>query len=317
VSRTDVKILVFLAIGLFLFPWIIGNPYYISVLVFVGIHSLLAMGLTLLLGFAGQISLCQAAFFGIGAYTSGILTTQLGVDPWAAIPVAALVTGGTAIVLGIPALKLRGHYLAMATLGFGEIVNIILKEWISMTGGPSGLTGIPRLSLAGFSLNTETRFYFFIWPIVLGVLAFLLHLMRSRIGRALQALNRSEQAAEVMGIHVSRYKIKTFVLASVLSALAGSFYAHFITVISPESYSIIFSIMVLVMVIVGGMHSLWGSILGAFVMTILPEYLRAFEDWDIIIYGIVLLLILIFMPKGLVHGLQFLFRKIVKPIQGD
>lgn len=137
----------------------------------------------------------------------------------------------------------------------------------------------------------------------------MLHLVRSRIGRALQALNRSERAAEVMGIPVSQYKIKTFILASVLSSFAGSLYAHFITVISPESYSITFSIMILVMVIIGGMTSFWGSIIGAFVMTILPEYLRVFEDWDVIIYGLILLIILMFMPKGLVYGVQWLYRK--------
>jgi branched-chain amino acid transport system permease protein len=153
------------------------------------------------------------------------------------------------------------------------------------------------------------RYYFFIWPIVLAVMVFLLHLVRSRVGRALQALNRSELAAEVMGIPVSAYKIKTFFLSAVLSSLAGSLYAHFITVISPESYSVVFSLMILIMVIVGGIGSLWGSVIGAFVMTLLPEYLRVFEDWDIIFYGVILLFILMFMPKGLASGIQSLSRK--------
>jgi len=313
--KSDHKLLLLFAAGLVIFPWVITNPYYISVLVFVGIHSLLAMGLTLLLGFAGQISLCQAAFFGIGAYTSGILTTKFGVNPWFAIVIAIGFTGTISVILGIPALKLRGHYLAMATLGFGEIVNIILREWVNITGGPSGLTGIPRLNFAGITLDTEVKYYFFIWVIVLGVMVFLLNLVRSRVGRALQALNRTEQAAEVMGIPVSQYKIKTFALSSVLSSLAGSLYAHFITVISPESYSIVFSLVILAMVIVGGMTSLWGSILGAFVMTIVPEYLRVFEDWDVIIYGVILLSILMFIPKGLVYGLQRLFRGTLKLFQ--
>ena len=312
--KTDYRVLFLFASGLAIFPWVVTNSYYISVLVFVGIHSLLAMGLTVLLGYAGQISLCQAAFFGIGAYTSGILTVKFGVDPWLAMVIAMVLTGGISVLLGIPALKLRGHYLAMATLGFGEIINILLKEWVSLTGGPSGLTGIPRLSLAGISLNTEVKYYFFIWPIVLAVMVFLLHLVRSRVGRALQALNRSEQAAEVMGIPVSEYKTKTFLLSAILSSLAGSIYAHFITVISPESYSVVFSIMILVMVIVGGMGSLWGSVIGAFVMTILPEYLRIFEDWDIILYGVILLVILMFMPKGLVYGFQLFFRRALKLI---
>lgn len=308
-DRADTKILLLFAAGLALFPLLVANPYYLSVLVFVGIHSLLALGLTLLLGFAGQLSLCQAAFFGIGAYGSGILTTKLGVNPWLGIMGGLLLTGVIAFIVGLPALKLRGHYLAMATLGFGEIINIVLKEWVNVTGGPSGLTGIPRLAVGGISINTELKYYFFVWPIVLAVLVFLLNLVRSRVGRALLALNRSEQAAEVMGVPVSRFKIKTFVLASLLSSLAGSLYAHFITVISPESYSITFSIMILLMVIVGGKGSLWGSLVGAFAMTLLPEYLRVFEDWDIIIYGTVLLFILMFLPNGMVQGLSWLFQR--------
>jgi len=308
-DRTDTKILLLFSAGLALFPLLVANPYYLSVLVFVGIHSLLAMGLTVLLGFAGQLSLCQAAFFGTGAYVSGILTTKIGVSPWLGIICGMGLTGAVAIVVGLPALKLRGHYLAMATLGFGEIVNIVLKEWVQVTGGPSGLTGIPRLALGGVSLNTELKYYFFVWLIVMAVFVFLSNLVRSRVGRALLALSRSEQAAEVMGVPVSRYKIKTFFLASLLSSLAGSLYAHFITVISPESYSITFSIMIVLMVIVGGKGSLWGSLVGAFVMTLLPEYLRVFEDWDIIVYGAVLLFILMIMPNGLAQGLAFLFQK--------
>jgi branched-chain amino acid transport system permease protein len=315
VSRGDYKVLLCFSIGLALFTCLVPNTYYTSVLVFVGIHSLLAMGLTLLLGYAGQLSLCQAAFFGMGAYTSGILTTKFGINPWPAIGAGIVLTGSVAVILGMPALKLRGHYLAMATLGFGEIINIIFKAWVNMTGGPSGLTGIPRLTFAGITLDTEMKYYFFIWGIVLGVMLILFHLIRSRVGRALQALNRSELGAEVMGIPVSQYKIKTFLLSSILSSLAGSLYAHFITVISPESYSITFSIMILLMVIVGGMTSLWGSILGAFVMTLLPEYLRVFEDWDIIIYGLILLLILMFMPKGLAYGLLWLFKRPAKLIK--
>jgi len=309
VNRIDYKILLLFSVGLVIFPWLVKNPYYIIVLVFVGIHSLLAMGLTLLLGFAGQLSLCQAAFFGMGAYTSGILATKFGINPWMAMISGVVLTGSIAFILGMPALKLRGHYLAMATLGFGEIINIVLKEWVSMTGGPSGLTGIPRLTLAGISLDTEVKYYFLIWAIVLGVLIFLINLGRSRVGRALLALNRNEQAAEVMGIPVSQYKIKTFILSSVLSSLAGSLYGHFITVISPESYSIVFSLVIVIMVIVGGRTSFWGSIVGAFIMTILPEYLRVFEDWDIIIYGVILIFILMFMPRGMVYGFFWLYKR--------
>lgn len=282
-----------------LFPVFVRDAYFLTVMVFVGIHVLVALGLTMLIGFAGQLSLCQAAFYGIGAYTTGVLSVKFGINPWVSSALAVLFACLIAFVLGLPALKLRGHYLAMATLGFGEIVSIFFKELRSLTGGPSGLVGIPRLSLGGVSLDTDLRYYLLVWVVVLMVIVFLLNLANSRVGRGLLALKRSEDAAAAMGVPVSTYKIKVFVLCGALAAAGGTLYAHYVTVISPESFDVFFSIAVVTMVVAGGLTYVWGGLIGASLFTVLPEVLQAFEEYSIIIYGFALLFILMFMPRGI------------------
>jgi len=298
-TKNNLYMLVFLAVALFLFPLVERNLYYQTLMIFVGIHVLVALGLTMLIGFAGQLSLCQAAFYGIGAYTSGVLSIQTGWSPCVTVVLAVLLACAIALILGIPALKLKGHYLAMATLGFGEIVSIVFKEWGSLTGGPSGLVGIPSFSLGGLVLDTDTSYYVFVWLVVIGAVIFLINLANSRVGRALQALKRSEDAAETMGVPVARYKIKVFVLSAALAALGGALYAHYVTVISPESFNVVFSLVLITMVVSGGLVSVWGGVIGASIFTILPDALQQFEDYSIVTYGLILLLILMFMPKGI------------------
>ncbi|MBW2031814.1 MAG: branched-chain amino acid ABC transporter permease [Deltaproteobacteria bacterium] len=298
-NRSNLLLLIVLATGLFAFPLILRDVYLLTLMIFVGIHILVALGLTMLIGFAGQLSLCQAAFYGIGAYTTAVLSVKTGMNPLFTSIVAVLLACLVAFILGMPALKLRGHYLAMATLGFGEIVNIVFKEWGAMTGGPSGLVGIPQMHIGGISVDTDLRYFYFVWIIVLLVVAFLINLANSRVGRGLQALKRSEDAAGTMGIPVARYKIKVFVLSAALAALGGALYAHYVTVISPESFDVFFSVVLVTMVVAGGLLSVWGGVIGASLFTILPDTLQAFEDYNVIIYGFILLFILMFMPKGL------------------
>lgn len=302
------------ALGVFtglilLLPSLIGNPYYIGILVFLGIYTLITIGLSLLIGYTGQISLGHAAFFGIGAYTSGILSTRFGTSPWLGMAGAIFLTVAVAFVIGAPALKLKGHYLAMATLAFGEIVYIVFNQWIAFTGGPSGFGGIPRFSLGGFSLESDFSYYYLVWGIVLFVFVASLNLINSRIGRALRSIHGSEMAARCMGVNTSGYKLKIFIFSAGLAGLAGSLYAHFVTFLSPGSFSVMFSIVLLTMVAVGGMASIWGAVIGTGILTILPEYLRAFQDYDILIYGAVLLGIMIFLPEGLVIGIFNVVRE--------
>ncbi len=288
-----------LGVTILLFPSLSGNVYFLTVMIFVGIHVLVALGLTMLMGFAGQLSLCQAAFYGIGAYGSAVFSVKVGLPTMLSIPLAVVLACSVALVLGIPALKLRGHYLAMATLGFGEIVNIVFKEWGSITGGPSGFVGIPKLSLGTFMVNSDLRFYFIVWVSVLLIVAFLINLANSRVGRGLQALKRSEDAAAMMGVPVARYKIKVFVLSAALASFGGALYAHYVTVISPETFDVFFSVVLVTMVVAGGLSSVWGGVVGAFIFTVLPNVLQSFEDYSTVIYGAILLFILMFMPQGL------------------
>jgi branched-chain amino acid transport system permease protein len=275
-----------------------------NVLVFIGINTMLAVVLNLLLGYAGQISLGHAAFFGLGAYISGILTTRFGFDPWVALAIAAVASGGVAFVIGFPILKLKGHYLAMATLGFGIIIYIIFNETVAITGGPSGLSGIPNIHILSFVFDNDLSNYYLIWIITLTVMLLSINLSQSRIGRALRAIHDSEVAARVMGVNARILKVQIFAVSALISAVAGSLYAHTMTFISPTSFGFNFSVELVTMVIIGGLGSIYGSFLGAAILTVLPEFLRVLQDFDIIVYGLMLILMTMYMPGGLISGLQ-------------
>lgn len=318
-NREIVKFLAIIVIIL-LAPIIVHEGYLLNVMVFVGIHTILALALNLLLGYAGQISLGQAGFFGLGAYISGILTATHNINPWLAMLTAAVVVTLIAFMVGFPILKLKGHYLAMATLGLGIIIYIAFNEAVDQTGGPSGLSGIPPLSIAGYSFDTDLKNYYLIWAFTLLIMGLSLNLVHSRIGRALRSIHDSEVAARVMGVNARILKVQIFALSAGLSAIAGSLYAHTMTFIAPASFGFSFSVELVTMVIIGGLASIYGSLLGAALLTVLPELLRAFQDYDIIVYGLLLVLMTMFMPGGLVKGIPDLinsfrakFRKKVIP----
>ena len=296
-------------------PLFFKGGYLLNVLVFVGIHTMLAVGLNLLLGFAGQISLGQAAFFGLGAYISGILTTAHSVNPWLAMALAALTVGILAFFIGFPILKLKGHYLAMATLGLGIIAYIVFNEAVELTGGPSGLSGIPNLSLGSIVFDSDIKNYYLIWSFTLITILLSLNLAHSRIGRALRAIHDSEVAATVMGVNARLLKVQIFALSAFISTIAGSLYAHTMTFVSPASFGFNFSIELVTMVIIGGLGSIYGSFLGAAILTLLPEVLRAFQDYDIIVYGLILILITMFMPSGLIRGVPSAFMFLLSKIK--
>ncbi|MBW2021662.1 MAG: branched-chain amino acid ABC transporter permease [Deltaproteobacteria bacterium] len=275
-----------------------ATAYYVDVLVFVAIHSILAMGLALLIGFAGQISLGHAAFYGIGAYASGLLTTRASCSPWLAIVAGVIIAGLTAYVIGVPSLKLHGHYLAMATLGAGVIVSVVFNEAVWLTGGPSGFGEIPPLTLLGIEVN-NISYYYFSWAVAIAVLILSLNIVNSRVGRALRAIRDSELAAMSSGINTSRFKLQIFVLSGIYGSIAGSLYAHFVTFINPPPFDVFFSVKLLMMVCIGGMQSIWGAIAGAALLTFLPEWLTFLQDFDILAYGVLLLVIIVFFPDGL------------------
>lgn len=296
----------FLCAALFIgvFPLVITQfkavSHYVDVMVFAGIFSLVSLGLSMLMGFAGQISMAQAAFFGIGAYASGILTSRFGWNAVAAMPIGMLSAAAVAWLIGIPALRLKGHYLAMATLGFGVIVHIVLGEEVALTGGPSGMSDIPRLMIGKVKVTSEIAWYYLVWVVVLLGLIFCFHVLRSRVGRALRAIHEEETAAEAMGVPTARYKLQVFVLSAVFAALAGSFYTHYVTCLNPGSFNLMWSIRFVLMVVFGGMQSLWGAIVGTVLLTFVGnEWLQVFADFEIVIYGAILLVVALFLPGGL------------------
>ncbi len=293
-------VLIVSALVIFLFPLFVPNPYYLNVANIIGLNTMIVVGLNLLIGYAGQISLGHAAFYGLGAYFSGVLTVTYNLSPWLGMIIALVCTGVVAMLIGIPTLKLRGHYLVMATLGFNLIINIVLIQWDNVTGGPSGFPGIPYLALGPWVFDSDRKMYYLIWACAFAYIILALRLVDSRVGRALRALHGSELAAGSLGIRTESYKVKVFVLSALYASLAGSLYAHYLTFISPKTFDIFFSVELVTMVIVGGMGSIWGAVLGAVFLTPLPNVLHVFDEYKDIFYGLILCVILIFVPEGLV-----------------
>ncbi|MCS7203019.1 MAG: branched-chain amino acid ABC transporter permease [Thermodesulfovibrio sp.] len=281
-----------------IFPLIYKDTYLLTIGIFIGINALVAIGLTILMGYAGQISIGQAGFYGIGAYVSAILSLYFGLPVLLSMLLAIVVACIVSIFIAIPALRLKGHYLAVATLGFGEIVYLILNEW--GPGGPSGFGDIPRISLFGYTFTTSYEYFYFVWSIVIIVMIFSFNLINSMTGKALKAIHGSETASATVGINIVKLKIKVFILSAFYASMAGAIYAHYVTFLSPSSFSLFYSVMVLMMVVVGGISNLWGGVVGAFIITILPELLRGFKELDVLVYGIILTIALLFVRKGFV-----------------
>ncbi len=302
--------LLLLALGclLALTPVVVKSSYFLGMLNFIGINGIAALGLTLLMGQAGQVSLGQAAFFGLGAYTSGILTATYGWNPWLAMTAAVVFAGVVAFLVGTPIFRLSGLLLAMATLGFGIVIYYVLVNWSPLTGGPSGLTGIPTLDLWGFRFDRDSRFFYLVWGWVLLLLTLALNLTHSRTGRALKAIRQGELAVQTVGVDTTWLKLQVFVVSAVYTAIAGSLYAHYLTFINPSPFGFGYSIELLVMVVLGGVTSLWGALLGAGSVTVLVELLRAVTprlmgrtqaEYEIILFGLLLMGFMIFLPQGL------------------
>ena len=288
-----------------IFPWVAREisaiSHYTDIMVFAGIYCLITIGLSLLMGYAGQISIGHAAFFGIGAYISAILTVRYGLNPWLCMFIGMIIAAVVAILVGAPSLKLKGHYLAMATLAFGIIIYIIFNEEIEWTGGPDGMSGIPGLSLFGFELDSVVSYFYLVWGFVFAAFIFTINIIQSGAGRALRAIHSSEPAASAMGVDISRFKIIVFVYSAILASLAGSLYAHYLNFINPSTFDLFFSIKLLIMIALGGMHNIWGAIIGAALITFMSyEWLHYFEELEVIVYGAILLIVTIFFPNGLV-----------------
>lgn len=274
------------------------NNYLIYLLSLIAIFSLVSLGLNLLTGFAGQISLGHAAFFGIGAYATGLLTQKLGLPFWLSLPLAGLITTAVGAIAAVPALRLKSLYLAIATLGFGVVVQKLLFEWRSLTGGGGGLELSPT-HIGPLALTSEIQMYYLILAVAcLGTWA-ATNVSRLRTGRAMIMLRDSEIAAGTLGISVGRYKIIAFGLSAFYTAVAGGLYAYLVRYINPESFSINLSISFLSMIVIGGLGTVPGSLLGAVFYIAAPEIFRGVKDAPGLVFGLSLVLVMVFMPKGL------------------
>lgn len=293
---------------LLLLPLVLPNAYAYDVAIRVAINACVVVGLNLLIGYTGQISLGHAGFFGLGAYASAILTTRWGWPPLAALAAGAAATGLLAFAVARPILKLKGHYLAMATLGLGIIISIVIVNEAAWTGGPDGMALGP-LAAFGVELSGERAWYWLLAGVLLLVTWLALNLIDSPAGRALQAIHGSEIAARVAGIDTTAFKVRVFVLSAVLASMLGSLHAHYVGFLTPGIAGFFHSIELVTMVVVGGMASVYGSLVGALVLTLLPQLLSALEGWETVAFGAILMLTMIFLRRGLVPTLRARFGR--------
>ena len=303
---------VFLAV----LPWMVGKyPIYlvnVSMIAIIG-----ALGINILTGYTGQVSLGHAAFIAIGAYSSGILANKVGLSFWLALPSAGIIAGFFGLMVGIPALRLRGLYLIMATMAFGFITQYALAKWVSLTGGAGGML-IPYPKIGEAELSTDKEFYYLIVAITILAVIFARNLFRTRVGRAFIAIRDQEVAAKIIGVNLTKYKVLAFVVSSFYAGIAGSLYAHYLTSVAPDQFPLSLSIQYIAMIIVGGMGSIVGSIFGPLFITLLPEAVKLLADslvnvapslermvatslFEInnLVYGLIIVVFLIFEPEGL------------------
>ncbi|MBO8162583.1 MAG: branched-chain amino acid ABC transporter permease [Brevibacillus sp.] len=306
---------IFYLLLVIIFPFLLSNEYYLSVGIVIGLHAIVTVGLCLLMGLAGQISIGQAAFWGIGAYTSAVLSTKYGLPPAIGLLASAIIPGIFAFLLARAIAGLQGYYLAMATLAFGYIVQIGLTEWESVTGGANGMISIPKLQYFG---DSELSMYYLIWAVVTCVLIFSLNILKSRVGRAFRAIHKSEIAATTMGIDVRQAKLGAFVLSGMFAGISGGLYAHYMGILDPQPFGLHESIKFITMVVVGGMTSIWGALVGTVLidsinemLILLSEYIPGLQgDVDTIVFGAILVFIIMFMPEGLVPRCRAFYEKV-------
>jgi branched-chain amino acid transport system permease protein len=279
-------------------PFLTATAYSLSVMTSAALFVMLAVGLNIVVGFCGLLDLGYAAFFAIGAYTSGILATRYGWPLLATVPLVILAAVLAGVVIGGPTLRLRSDYLAIVTLGFGEIVRITANN-LDVTGGPSGIYGIPSISLGGLDLGGSVAFYYTCVVVVAVAVIGAGRLGRSKLGRAWRFVREDEDAAEAMGIHTYKVKLAAYVAGAIWGGLAGVLFAAQLTAISPQSFTFLSSALILMAVVLGGMGSIPGVVVGAIFVSVLPEILRGAADYRFFIFGVLLIVVMIFRPQGL------------------
>jgi branched-chain amino acid transport system permease protein len=278
------------------------RDYFIDVAILAGIYIILALGLNVVVGFAGLLNLGFVAFYAIGAYSYALLNTRFGLDFWSALPFSVVLTSAAGFLLAVPALRLRGDYLAIVTLGFGEITRLILNNWDSVTRGPNGISGIAPPVIMSVSLGKLSYYYYLVLFFVIVTVFITRRVYASRIGRAWVAIREDEIASSVAGINTTLYKLYACAFGAFWAGLAGAVFAGKMQFVSPESFTFMESVLILCMVILGGLGSIAGVIVGAFLLVLLPEVLREVQLYRMLALGIGLVLLMVYRPQGLLGG---------------
>ena len=303
IRRSHVKRMeVYGVVAAALLPLLIRDDAFRHLLVIAGIYGIAALGLSLFMGFAGQISIGHSAFMGIGGYTTAVLATRYGVPPAAAVAAGAIAAGGVALVTGAPLLKLREYFLALATIGLTQIFRVAVSE-SGLTGGVSGISDVPWLRLFGVTFDTPLRQFFLVWSLLYALFLYSRNLVRSRHGRAALAVAASEETARTAGIGPVRLKLDFFVLSAVFAGLAGGLFAGVLTAVNPETFNLNLSVLLVMMVIIGGVGSLSGPLFGALALTWITDALGAYQEYSLPLFGLVLILFLVFLPEGIFRGI--------------
>lgn len=296
-------------------PYLITNAYLFHLLVIAVIWSILATSVNLVMGYTGLLSLAHGAFFGLGAYTSALLVTKCGWNFWATIPPAMAVAAAFGIVLGLLTLRLGGHYFAISTLSFGIVISIVLEKWDDLTEGARGISAIPSPSpipLPGIGLlrfdSVISRYYLALVALIL-CLIFVWRLIHSPVGRALQAIRQNELLASCLGVNLIYYKLLAFALSAAMAGLAGVLYSIYINYLNPIDAGLWNGFYAVMYVVIGGMGSFWGPLVGTVFLVTLPELLRAFQDYRLLLLGILLILTITFLPDGIIGGIRALWRR--------
>lgn len=287
-----------LLVGLAILPFVIKSDYLLHVLITVGLYVVLSLSLNLVSGFTGQLSIGHAAFYGIGAYVTALLMLRLNMPYWATIPIGGIITALFGLLLGLPTLRLQGDYLAIVTLGFGEIIRLVFLNWDSLTRGPMGLPGIPSPEIGGYTFSDKLPFYLLILGITVITVLFMVRVAESEFGLSLIAVSHDEVAAEAVGIPTLRAKLLAFTFSALFAGIAGGYYATYISFISPDSFTFLDSVTILSMVVLGGLASIPGAVIGAIVLGLAPEVLRFMADYRMLLYGALMVIMMIFKPDG-------------------
>lgn len=293
---------------LIVMPFILGTPYLIRIAIMIGIYIVLASSLNLIIGFTGMFSLAHAAFYGLGAYCSALLSVNLGWSFWISMPLGGLFAAAMGTLVGLATLRLRETFLVFGTMAFGEIVRICIMNWTSLTRGPMGIPGIPLPKIFGMPVSNYNFFYYLILIFAIVSVLLIRRIYNSRVGRAFLAIREDETGAASMGINVFKFKVLAFTLGCFFAGIAGGFYAHFVRFISADQFGVNESFAILTMVALGGTGSIAGPIVGAVILMVFPEMFRFLAEYRMVLYGLILVLVMMFKPEG-IAGFKGMFPR--------